>query len=114
MKPISSPEGLRLGCALVFLGLGVVVVFCTPARCRAQVLYGSVVGHVTDSSGAAVPGATVHFSHVEPFDDWLPLTGDTFAIASTDSDALSGLANLKAIFEGDLDATATLSQAHRF
>lgn len=32
---------------------------CTPGVLRAQVYYGSVVGTVTDSSGAAVPGASV-------------------------------------------------------
>jgi len=32
---------------------------CLPAALQAQVLYGSIVGMVKDSSGAAVPGATV-------------------------------------------------------
>ena len=31
----------------------------TPHRAPAQVLYGSLVGHVTDPSGAAISGATV-------------------------------------------------------
>ena len=39
--------------ALVLLG------GCLPATLQAQVLYGSIVGMVKDSSGAAVPGATV-------------------------------------------------------
>ena len=37
-------------------------VFCvteTATRARAQVLYGSLVGNVTDATGASVPGATV-------------------------------------------------------
>jgi hypothetical protein len=31
----------------------------------AQVLYGSVVGNITDPSGAAVPGVTVKVTNVE-------------------------------------------------
>ena len=43
-----------------FVVLIVVVLICAvPARATAQVLYGSVVGDVKDSSGAAMPGATV-------------------------------------------------------
>ena len=43
-----------------FVALAVVVFMCAaPARAAAQVLYGSVVGDVKDSSGAAMPGATV-------------------------------------------------------
>src|SRR6476646_675753 len=43
-----------------FVALLVIVLICAvPARAAAQVLYGSVVGDVKDSSGAAMPGATV-------------------------------------------------------
>src|SRR4051812_20316577 len=43
-----------------FVALVVVVVICAvPGRATAQVLYGSVVGDVKDSSGAGMPGATV-------------------------------------------------------
>ena len=43
-----------------FVALAVVLFICAvPARATAQVLYGSVVGDVKDSSGAAMPGATV-------------------------------------------------------
>ena len=31
----------------------------------AQVLYGTLVGNVTDPSGAAVPGADVKITHIE-------------------------------------------------
>ena len=44
-----------IGCAVVAVAL--VGAAVSPAR--AQVLYGSIVGNVTDATGAAVPGATV-------------------------------------------------------
>ncbi len=60
---------------------------------------------------SAPNGATIHFTRVEPLNDWPPLTGDSFAIGSTNSDAVSGLGKLKLIFEGGLDTTATLEAA---
>ena len=47
--------------AAVFVAAG--VLWAPPAR--AQVLYGSIVGNVTDSSGGAVPGATVTIEQAE-------------------------------------------------
>ena len=44
--------------AVVALAL-VVFICAVPVRAAAQVLYGSLVGDVKDSSGAAMPGATV-------------------------------------------------------
>ncbi len=41
------------------LALAVAGALFAPRKASAQVLYGSVVGHVTDPSAAAVPGATV-------------------------------------------------------
>ena len=49
---------LREKCARTAL-LVAVIVSATALPARAQVLYGSVVGNVRDSSGASVPGATV-------------------------------------------------------
>src|SRR6266404_8936951 len=45
----------------VLLSLGIVLlgVLWNVPMAQAQVLYGSVVGHVTDPSGAAIPGAKV-------------------------------------------------------
>src|SRR5690348_4940760 len=43
-----------------FIAFTVLVFICAaPTRTAAQVLYGSIVGDVKDSSGAAMPGATV-------------------------------------------------------
>jgi hypothetical protein len=60
MKPDNAAEHRANLCPLVFLGLAAVMALLIPANCRAQVLYGSIVGHITDPSGAAVPGAKVH------------------------------------------------------
>lgn len=46
--------------------LAVVLAVCAvPPVASAQVLYGSIVGNVTDSTGAAVPGATVSIEQTE-------------------------------------------------
>jgi hypothetical protein len=50
-------------CALSFVVLAALLI-CAPAA-TAQVLYGSLVGNVTDSTGAAVPGATVTIEQSE-------------------------------------------------
>ena len=47
---------------LIVAGIAVCV-FSVPAR--AQTLYGSLVGTVTDESGLAVPGATVKITQAE-------------------------------------------------
>jgi len=47
---------MRRTCLLTALALTLIL---NPTWAAAQVLYGSVVGNVSDSSGAAVPGATV-------------------------------------------------------
>src|SRR6478672_11706732 len=47
-------------CSFDALALALLIFICAvPGRATAQVLYGSVVGDVKDSSGAAMPGATV-------------------------------------------------------
>jgi hypothetical protein len=50
--------------ALVAPGAAVLLFsLALPPAVDAQVLYGSIVGNVTDSTGAAVPGATVGITH---------------------------------------------------
>ena len=45
--------------------LVLLAVCASPSRLTAQVLYGSLVGNVTDETGAAIPGATVTITHRE-------------------------------------------------
>jgi len=49
-------------CLIVFL------VLASPAN--AQILYGSLVGNVTDSSGAAIPGANVKITNTDNGQEW--------------------------------------------
>lgn len=41
------------------------IALALPQMGKAQVLYGSITGNVTDSNGAAVAGATVTITHKE-------------------------------------------------
>lgn len=43
----------------------VLVAICAPPPAGAQVLYGSIVGNVTDATGGALPGVTVTITHQE-------------------------------------------------
>jgi carboxypeptidase family protein/TonB-dependent receptor-like protein len=54
---------MKRSCRLPFVLLACLSL--VPAAVRAQVLYGSIVGNVTDESGAATPGATVTITHRE-------------------------------------------------
>ena len=45
--------------ALVLIQIALLLLLTLPAAAGAQVLYGSLVGNVSDDTGAAVPGATV-------------------------------------------------------
>ncbi len=56
---IRNSKRVLCACGLLF-GLG--VLFCAP-RIQAQVLYGSIVGEVTDTTNAPVPGAVVRITH---------------------------------------------------
>src|SRR6476660_7842608 len=59
--PLTGLRHVRVVCSVVFLLACALI-----ARpLYAQVLYGSIVGTVTDSSGAAMPGATVTIEQTE-------------------------------------------------
>ena len=45
------------------LGAALTIGLMAVPSARAQVLYGTLVGHVTDPNGAAVPGAKVHLTN---------------------------------------------------
>src|SRR5881628_857275 len=57
----SSSSRIRVG-----LLLALVVALVTARAARAQVLYGSLVGMVHDSTGAVVPGGAVTVVNAEP------------------------------------------------
>ena len=46
-------------CSVVFAGIVFAMILAVPRAGIAQVLYGTLVGHITDPSGAAVPGVKV-------------------------------------------------------
>jgi hypothetical protein len=64
MKPKLS-SGKRFHQGWTAIPIAAVLLFAPASTARGQVLYGSLVGTVTDSSGAAVPGATVTITQVE-------------------------------------------------
>ncbi len=49
----------------IFLGALILISYGAYEKCQAQVLYGSVVGNVKDSTGAAVAGATVTLTNLD-------------------------------------------------
>jgi hypothetical protein len=65
MKRSSSPFLSLLSAGRSSLLLAVLTLGGPPVPAGAQVLYGSLVGTVTDESGAAIPGATVTILHQE-------------------------------------------------
>src|SRR5688500_18315529 len=57
LRPLrQAPRGHR---PLAFIAFVLLMLLTLPAAAGAQVLYGSLVGNVSDETGAAVPGATV-------------------------------------------------------
>ncbi len=61
--PLLPP--LRPYSFLTFMSLMLVMLCGPPTSAGAQVLYGSLVGNVTDETGSAVPGASVTITHTE-------------------------------------------------
>jgi len=76
-----------------------------PARLDAQVLYGSLVGTVTDSSGAAVPGATVTATNTETNLALTAVTGDGGTYSFTN--VLAGPYDVKVTLQGFKEAVRT-------
>src|SRR5262249_24295465 len=66
------------------LALLVLSVLFVPTAIRAQVLYGSMVGTVTDPNGAAVPGAKVEATNVSTGDVSTTTTDDRGAYVIND------------------------------
>ena len=60
-----SPLPRPLRPYLLFPVFALLALCVSPSPVAAQVLYGSIVGNVTDSTGAAVPGATVTIEQTE-------------------------------------------------
>ncbi len=56
LRPVRASSVTASVLALLALG-------ASPSFVSAQVLYGSIVGNVTDGTGAAVPGATITVTH---------------------------------------------------
>jgi len=78
--------------------LAAMAVAAGPARLDAQVLYGSLVGTVTDDSGAAVPGATVTATNKETNLARTAVTGDTGTYSFTN--VLAGPYDVKVALQG--------------
>jgi Carboxypeptidase regulatory-like domain/TonB dependent receptor len=78
--------------------LAVVAATGGPARLDAQVLYGSLVGTVTDDSGAAVPGATVTATNKETNYVRTAVSGDTGTYSFTNVQA--GTYDVKVTLQG--------------
>ncbi|HEY3129502.1 MAG TPA: TonB-dependent receptor [Acidobacteriota bacterium] len=64
--------------------VAVILATALPGVVYAQVLYGSIVGNVTDPSQAAVPGATVKIINTQTNQVREALTGDTGAFSFSD------------------------------
>src|SRR5437016_6818970 len=58
------------------MSLATLLNFSAPRTCTAQALYGTLVGNVTDPTGAVVPGATVTILHKETSQTRVATTND--------------------------------------
>ena len=56
---VCGASGYRSRCRLLLLACPVLLgLFVLPAGAKAQVLYGTITGNVTDASGAVMPAAS--------------------------------------------------------
>ena len=85
--------------------LTALVVAAGPARLDAQVLYGNLVGTVTDDSGAAVPGATVTATNKETNYVRTVVSGDTGTYSFTNVQA--GTYDVKVSLQGFKESVKT-------
>src|SRR6185369_5324729 len=81
------PEQQPLTRSARYLALVVLSVVLVPAGAWAQVLYGSLVGNVTDSNGATIPGAKVEITNVATRDVTTTTTDDRGAYSFNDLQA---------------------------
>ena len=76
-----------------------------PAAAHAQVLYGSVVGNVEDSSGATLPGATVTLTNKGTGLVQTAVTGETGSFTFTNVQA--GTYDVKVSLQGFKESVRT-------
>ncbi|HUV12685.1 MAG TPA: TonB-dependent receptor [Acidobacteriota bacterium] len=67
----------RLGFALPYLGLALLICLMVPSQAVAQTLYGSLTGTVTDETAAVIPGADVQVINQETNNIQRTVTNDT-------------------------------------
>ncbi|MGH9373590.1 MAG: TonB-dependent receptor domain-containing protein, partial [Vicinamibacterales bacterium] len=60
---VPALRAARVPSVVTAIVLALLTLCASPSSLAAQVLYGSLVGNVTDDTGAAVPGATVTITH---------------------------------------------------
>src|SRR5437762_230869 len=92
---------MRLGCLLTAVCLSVWM----PPKLAAQAVYGSIVGNVTDSSGAAVPKAKVTIIDVGK--------GVNFTTAANDSGNFSQIHLIAGLYEVRVDAAGFQTYVQR-
>src|SRR5437867_8124852 len=100
-----NPKTRAHSWALVYL-----VFLAAAPRLEAQVLYGSIIGNVTDPTGAAVPGADVVVTHKETNRSRATLTNDTggFSFSTLWSGSYTlkvGLSGFKEFVKTDVPVT---------
>src|SRR6266508_847729 len=103
MIRIHECKPLRLAFFCVCLALW--IAFLVPEPGAAQVLYGTIVGNVTDASGAAVPGATVTITNKLTNVSRETITNEVGSY--TLSNVLAGMYTVKVNLTGFKESTKT-------
>ncbi|PYV01041.1 MAG: hypothetical protein DMG10_18935 [Acidobacteria bacterium] len=103
MIRIRESNPLRFAFFCVCLALW--IAFLVPEPGAAQVLYGTIVGNVTDASGAAVPGATVTITNKLTNVSRETITNEVGAY--TLSNVLAGTYTVKVTLTGFKESTKT-------